>query len=141
LQIADRRPDACGIVAVAAQSGIAFAAQQAAHPAGLVAVVDAERFRRLPLADSAGAVLPPQQRGVFVQRKSVDLLQLVGARVPRTRRGQAFLAIFRIGRPFVPGLGVDLILVSGVVTKVGRQRLASKLRILGIALAFAVRAS
>src|ERR1700736_3807257 len=45
LQIGNRRLDPFGVVAIATQAGVAFAAKQAAHPVGLVTVVDAEPFR------------------------------------------------------------------------------------------------
>jgi hypothetical protein len=64
-EIGERRDQRSLIVREAAQPEVALAAEQAAYPAGHMAMIDAQRFlRRLP-ADRAHAALSLQQRVVF----------------------------------------------------------------------------
>jgi hypothetical protein len=59
LQIGHRRQQVTGIVLVEGKPAVALRAQEAAHLAAGVAMVDGETFVRDPAADRAGAVLTP----------------------------------------------------------------------------------
>src|SRR5262249_5020854 len=64
------------VVSGKSQSTVAFPAEQAAHLAGQVAMVDAEQALGLLLADRACAILQSEPELVLQQRNSVAELQL-----------------------------------------------------------------
>jgi len=69
-QICRRGPGKNGIVLVVAEAEIAVAAQEAAHLAGSVTMIDAERLARR-LADAADLSLPLQHGPVVLQGQPV----------------------------------------------------------------------
>jgi hypothetical protein len=73
LQIGRRRPREDRIVVVVAEAEIAVVAKQAAHLAGHVTMVDAERALILP-ADPTSAALARQERLVIFVRNAVALV-------------------------------------------------------------------
>jgi hypothetical protein len=79
------------IVAEEAEPAVAGAAEEAAHMAGHVAVVDAQWPRRWPLADGAGAVLRLAQALVGRLIEAVFALALLRAS-PLAERGIAVVA-------------------------------------------------
>jgi hypothetical protein len=101
------------IVAEVAAAEIAGAAEQAAHLAGLVVVVDAEVALDLALADAAAAVLPREDRVVFLDGDTVVIFEVVLALALG-----AIFALFQLARrilvPLLAALGVDALLVGGV---------------------------
>jgi len=67
LQIRDSLAHESGVVVVAAKPAIASVAEQTAHFAGVVAMIDAKRRIRRPSADRADVVL--------FRRKPVEFLE------------------------------------------------------------------
>jgi len=94
-QICRRGPGKNGIVLVVAEAEIAVAAQEAAHLAGSVTMIDAERLARR-LADAADLSLPLQHGPVVLQGQPVALDATLVAKV-------------RVGRPAAaPARVIDL---------------------------------
>jgi hypothetical protein len=104
LQIDRRRPRQARIVAVKAVPGIAAAAKQAAHLAGLVVMIDAEPpLAGLALADPAHTALPPQHRLVVRKRDPVFGLEMILA-VALAGPGSHLFPIIGVGfASFAPG--------------------------------------
>jgi hypothetical protein len=94
-----------------AAAEVAGAAQEAAHLAGLVIVVDAEEALGLALADVADAILALQDRVVFLDGEAVIVFEMVLALALT-----AILALLELARrilvPLLPALRVDALLVG-----------------------------
>jgi len=116
-----------------AAAEIAGAAEEPAHLAGPVVVVDAEVALDLALADAAAAVLPREERVVFLDSDAVVIFEVVLA--------LAFAAILtllqlacRILMPLLTAFGVDALLVGLVPGTIVGARLLSIFLVFGIAL-------
>jgi hypothetical protein len=106
-------------VIVAAEPGVAFAAEQAAHHAGLVAMVDRESVFAGLLADRTDPVLLPHQSLVVFRRHSIFEFQLALVGMPVISRLLAG-AIFGIGCITVPPSCVDFAFSGGVASTPAR---------------------
>src|SRR5262249_31241180 len=122
-----------GIVAQVAAAEIAGAAEEPAHLAGPMVVVDAEVALDLALAHAAAAVLPFQDRVVFLDRDAVIIFEMVLALALA-----AIFALLHLARwifmPLLAALGVDALLVGCVPGTIIGARLLSVFFVFGIAL-------
>jgi hypothetical protein len=116
-----------------AAAEIAGGAQEPAHLAGLVVVVDAEVAFGLALADVADAVLPLQERVVFLDGQSVVIFEMVLALALA-----AILALFQLARRIVvalePALRTDAFLFGRVPARLAGARVLPVGLVFGIAL-------
>jgi hypothetical protein len=123
VEIGHGRQHAAGIVAEQPERGVALVAQEPAHHARGVAMIDAERAPGWPLADGADSVLLLDQPPVMLGAKAIDCLATCAG---------VTLATSRARPPIVAPERVEPLLMLGAVGAVGRELALAMLGILGI---------
>src|SRR5262245_59496295 len=93
-QVRQRGAQPLRIVVAEAERAVAFGAEQPAHAAGHMAVVDAKNTRRLA-ADRAGIALSRLQRAILRKRKPVTAGTLAVAIVGLQRPAYAAAVVLR----------------------------------------------
>jgi hypothetical protein len=121
-----------GILEEKSEPGVALPAEESAHHAGFVRVIDTERPLPLP-AHGAQAALALQHAIVVLQRQSVSLLQLLLP--PALLCPEQLGAVLGIGRVALSLLRVELFAIGRVPAVILGKRAGAISRILRISLA------
>jgi len=129
LEISRGRPRGARIILEKADCGIAFAAKEAAHLAGRMTVIDAQRPARVLLADGANTSLPFQYRVVVSNGYSISAQELVLALVLEPLLYP--LPVFRT-LPALTAARVDLLFVRGPIRAIPLDVSLAKLGVFSI---------